>query len=100
MHATGVTWTRAIASATQVKGKLTIIIAILEALSLITMRLVDWKESKDEKPAAGKARTAKGHRVVNPSTPEYTGGSPEGEKRAINILASGNAADEKIHEKE
>ena len=79
------------------KGKLTIIIAVLEAVSLLTMRLVDWRESKMEKPTAGKARTARGHRVVNPSSPEYTGESPEGENRAINFLASGDAADEEIY---
>ena len=80
--------------------KATIIIAVIEAVVLLAMKLMDWKESKTQKPAAGKAQRAAGHRVVKPAPPAYDGESPEGDSSAINILASGSAADEKIHEKE
>jgi len=82
------------------KHKLTIIIAVMEALGLLTMKLMDWRESKDQKPAAGKAHRAGGRRVVNPSPPEYNDRSPEGERSAINILAGSSAADEEIYEEE
>jgi hypothetical protein len=77
--------------------KTTIIIAVLEAAVLLVMKLMDWKESKTQKPAAGKARQAAGHRVVKPSPREYDGEPPEGDSSAINFLASGGPADEKIH---
>jgi len=83
-----------------VKHKLTIIIAVLEAVVLLTMKLMDWKESKDQKPAAGKAQRAGGHRVVNPAPPGYNDRPPEGDSSAIDILAGSSAADEKVHEEE
>ena len=82
------------------KHKLTIIIAVLEATVLLVMKLMDWKESKTQKPASGKARRAAGHRVVNPAPQDYNDGSPGGDQRAIDILAGSSATDEKIHKEE
>jgi len=79
--------------------KLTIIIAVLEATVLLTMKLMDWKESKSEKPAAGKAPRAAGHRVVNPAAKEYYGEEPQGEKNAAYLPAGSSAPDEKVHKK-
>jgi len=83
-----------------VKHKLTIIIAVLEAVVLLTMKLMDWKESKDQKPASGKARRAGGHRVVNPAPQDYNDRPPEGDDSAVNILAGSGAADEDVHKAE
>lgn len=80
--------------------KLTIIIAVLEAVVLLTMKLMDWKESKSQKPAASKARRAGGKRVVNPSSPEYDGELSRGDQNAAYLPAGSGATDEKIHEKE
>jgi len=82
------------------KHKLTIIIAVLEAIVLLTMKLMDWKEAVNEKPASGKAKTVAGHRVVNPAPEEYNGNPPEGDDSAINILAGSSTSDKNIHEKE
>lgn len=79
------------------KHKLTVFIAVLEAVVLLVMKTMDWKETKARKPAAGKAYKAGGRRVVNPSSPEYNSGSPEGESDAIDILAGSSATDEEIH---
>ena len=80
------------------RGKLTIMIAVLEAAVLLTMKLMDWKETKSQKPAAGKAHRAGGRRVVTPAPQDYNDRPPEGERSAVNILASGQTADEKIYE--
>jgi hypothetical protein len=80
--------------------KSTIIIAVIEATVLLVMKLMDWKESKAQKPTAGKAHRVRGRRVVNPCPAEYDGRPPEGESSAINILAGSSAADEKIHEED
>ena len=80
--------------------KATIIIAVLEAIVLLVLKLVDWKEAKDQKPASAKARRAGGHRVVNPAPEEYNGNPPEGDDSAINILAGSSTSDKNIHEKE
>jgi len=80
--------------------KTTIIIAVLEAVVLLVMKLMDWKESNNQKPAAGKARRAGGRRVVNPAPQDYNGESPRGDQRAIDILAGSSATDEKVHEED
>jgi hypothetical protein len=80
--------------------KATIIIAVLEAMVLLVMKLMDWKESKSQKPAAGKARKVGGRRVVNPSPQSYNARPPEGDSSAINFLAGSSATDEKIHEED
>ena len=82
------------------RGRLTIIIAVLEATVLLVMKLVDWRESKTKKPIASKVRTVKGHQVVNLDPGEYDGDKPQGETNAAYLPASGSSADEKIHEKE
>ena len=83
------------------KHKLTLIIAVLEAVVLLTMKLMDWKEAKNEKPAAGKVRRANGHRVVNPSPREYDREPSQGEREhAAYLPASISAADETVHEEE
>jgi len=80
------------------RGKLTIILAVLEAAVLLVMKACDWKESKNQRPTAGKARSAKGHRVVNPGQAEYDEGLTPGDKtNAAYLPASGSTADEKIH---
>lgn len=81
------------------KHKATIIIAVLEALVLLTMKLMDWKESKSQKPAAGKARKAGKHRVVQPGSREYDERSTRGDLDATYLLAGSSAPDEEIHEK-
>lgn len=81
------------------KHKLTIIIAVLEATVLLVMKLMDWKESKTHKPAAGRARRAGGHRVVNTDRQEYDGRPSRGDTNAAYLPASSGSADEKIHEK-
>jgi len=82
------------------KHKLTIITAVLEAIVLLTMKLMDWKEGGSKKPAASKASAVRGHRVVNLATSEYIDGSPKGESSAAYVLAGSGPADEKIHKKE
>ncbi len=80
--------------------KVTIIIAVLEAVVLLVMKLMDWKESKTQRPAAGKAHRASGRRVVNPSSPAYDEEHPRGDQNAAYLPAGSSATDEKIHEKE
>ena len=80
--------------------KSTIILAVIEATVLLIMKMMDWKESKTQKPAAAKARQAGGHRVVNPSPQDYTDRPPTGDPDATNILAGSSASDEEIHKKE
>ena len=82
------------------RGKVTIIIAVLEAIVLLTIKLCDWKESKAQKPMSGKARRAAGRRVVNPAQPEYDTESPRGDNNAAYLSAGGSAADKTIHEEE
>ena len=83
------------------RGKLTIILAVIEATVLLVMKACDWKDSKNQRPTAGKLQRAAGHRVVNPCPSEYdeelTPGDP---KNAAYLPASGSTADEKIHEKD
>jgi len=83
-----------------VKHKLTIIVAVMEAVVLLTMKLMDWKEAKTEKPAASKARTVKGRRVVKLSPQEYHGEPPTGENSAVNLLAGSSASDKNVHKEE
>lgn len=82
------------------KGKVTIILAVLEAAVLLVMKAIDWKESKTYKPAAGNARRAAGRRVVKPGSPDYNDRPPEGDKNAAYLPASSSTTDEEIHEKE
>lgn len=71
---------------------------MLEAAVLLTMKLMDWQETKSQKPAAAKARKANGRRVVNPSPQDYNNEPPEGDSSAVNILAGRDAPDEVVHE--
>lgn len=82
------------------RGKLTIVIAVLEAVVLLVMKLCDWKESKKQKPTAGKARTVDGHRVVNPAPTEYDDEPSRGEINAAYLPASGSSADKTLHQKD
>jgi len=82
------------------RGKVTIIIAVLEAVVLLVMKLMDWKESNNQKPASGKARRAGGRRVVNPSPPDYNNEPHEGDQNAAYFPAGSSAADEEIHEED
>lgn len=82
------------------KHRLTILIAVLEAAVLLVMKFVDWRETKTQKPAAGKAATVAGHRVVKPDQPEYYEGFTRGDKNAAYLPAGIGAADEEIHEKD
>ena len=79
--------------------KLTLTVAILEALVLLVMKVSQRHQNKQNKPVAGEARKAAGRRVVNPSPPRYDDDLPPGDKNAAYLPASGSAADEKIHEK-
>jgi len=80
------------------RGKLTIILAVLEATVLLVMKACDWKESKNQRPTAGKVKKAGGHRVVNPCPPEYDEDFTPGDVHdAAYLPAGGSAADEKIH---
>ena len=82
------------------KGKATIIVAVLEAAVLLTMKLMDWKEAKAHKPAASKARRAGKHRVVNPDRPEYDDQPSRGDRSAAYLPASSGPADQKIHKED
>ena len=77
--------------------KSTIIMAVIEATVLLIMKLMDWKETKTQKPAAAKARQAAGHRVVNPAPQDYNERPPTGDPDAANILAGESAPDEEVH---
>lgn len=82
------------------RGKVTIIIAVLEAVVLLVMKLCDWKESKVQKPMASKARTAAGKRVVNPAPPEYDDQPSQGDRSAAYFPTSSGPADEEIHKED
>jgi len=79
------------------KGKTTLIIAVLEALVLLTIKLSDWAEARKNKPRAATVRRANKHRVVQPGSAEYDGESPEETTNAAYLPASGSTTDEKIY---
>lgn len=80
--------------------KLTLIVVVLEAIAMITMKYCSFIQGKQQKPAASKAYKAAGHRVVKPPQSEYDEQLSRGDTSdAVNLPASGSTADEKIHEK-
>jgi hypothetical protein len=76
--------------------KSTIIISVLEAIVILVIKLIDWKESRQHKPAAGRVRSIKGKPVVRSEESEYYKTTPDGDENAADLLAGPSAADEKI----